>query len=81
MTCATRYAVVKSWINGRLQPYQFIHGCCPHCEGNKFLIPGSLECVTLVGWAIPIEVLAYQLEYELQFLDSPHHPHNQESSL
>jgi hypothetical protein len=57
-------------------PFVAIGGCCLNCNSNKFSISGTLETVRFIGWPVPIEVVQYQLEREIAFLDHPDHPHN-----
>lgn len=78
-SCGRNYASCEVVRDGSLGTFSFIHGCCLQCEGNRFYVPGSLECLTLTGWPeVPLPVLQYQLECEIRFLDHPHHPYNME---
>ena len=80
--CGRNYAWMKALKNDKLQPFSFIHGVCNSCPGNRYRIPGSLECMTLINWPeVPKFILDYQLSVELSFLNHPDHPHNQGSYL
>lgn len=72
--CGNSYARMTAFKDYNPQPFSFIHGCCPFCVGNRFFPSGSIECLSLVGWNVPIEVLLYQLHIELNFYDSSAHP-------
>lgn len=77
--CGANYARMIALKDLVEQTWSFIHGLCPSCPGNRYSLPGSLECLTLAGWPeVPLPILLYQLECELRFLDHPHHPHNME---
>lgn len=76
--CGNEYAWMKAFKDNRLQAYTFIHGCCYNCVGNRFHVPGSLECIQLLGWyQVPPDAINYQFRVELDFLSHPHHPHNE----
>ena len=74
--CGEGYAERKSFKDGKLSPYSFIHGRCPSCPGDRYSIPGSLWCLTLSsnGWPAPLEVLQYEVKCLFRFYDS--HPRN-----
>lgn len=59
------------------QPWKALGGCCPDCEGHKWIIPGSLENIMFIEWKVPLEIVRYQLECELRFTRSFHHPYNE----
>lgn len=71
---------MTAFIDGERQVFHFLSGICSNCQtkSSRWAIPGSLECVALIGWPVPKEVLDYQLSIELAFLDHPLHPHNKD---
>lgn len=75
--CGKRYAEVRSWIDSHSSPWRAVGGCCLDCQGSRWMIPGSLENLTIIGWNIvPDEVIRHQLNCELSYLDAPDHPCN-----
>lgn len=79
--CGVIYAEARSYSSGKLRTFAFHPGLCLDCFalGHRFLIPGTLECLSVIGWKdLPKEVIAYQLKVELDFLSHPNHPHNQQ---
>jgi hypothetical protein len=61
---------MHAWKGSQLSPFSFIHGTCGTCHGNRFTLPGSLECMSLIGWPeVPLPILLYQLDIELNFAE------------
>lgn len=75
-SCGDLYAYAKTIVDGKLQPFHFIHGTCPRCPGSRYSPPGSLETVRLINWQVPLEVALYQLQIELDFTTHHDHPRN-----
>ena len=79
--CGITYAKLRTWkTRDSIEPFSAVHGCCHLCPGDRYYVPGSLECLSLLNWrGLPLEVVQYQLQVELTFLDSVHHPFYQEN--
>lgn len=74
--CSEVYA--RAWVEG--QPWKAIGGLCPNCpDTNRWMIPGTLETLSLVGWKVPDAVIRHQFECELKFTRSKDHPWNKEN--
>ena len=72
-----RDVFAEARLSGRI--YSAVGGCCPSCKGHRWAIPGGVEALHFVGQTLPIEVLQWQLQCEVKFLDHPDHPMNKDT--
>ena len=76
--CGQSYAKMDAFKDGKLQVYNFRGACCPACShrAHRYILAGSLECIMLIGWAVPKPVVDWQFSIELAFTEHSDHPHN-----
>lgn len=76
--CGVQFARMAAYVEGQRQPYKFLGKCCHECtsHAHRYTVPGSLECIELLGWEVPKPVIDWQFRAELAFTEHPEHPHH-----
>lgn len=77
--CRFTYATIElKPSDGSNRIWGAVRGLCNNCPGDRWTIPGSLECPFTVGWHVPEPIVKYQLERELAFLTHAQHPYQED---
>lgn len=75
--CRSIYAsITLSPEDCSFRVWRGIGGLCLTCPPDNWNIRGQLSYAGLIGLQLPLDVLLYLLDREIDFLCYPNHPHN-----